>query len=73
MKLQMHDLSYFLVKSFFGDDCLSTNIYYVRIKKDKVLIVLLVGNQRGLYTSKLKPLYTAFLHSIKLSGYRMEM
>ena len=35
MKLQMHDLSYFVVKSFFGDDRLSTSIYYVRIKKDK--------------------------------------
>ena len=34
------------------------------------MIILLVG--KGLYTSKLKPLCTAFLHSIiKLSGYRM--
>ena len=34
------------------------------------MIILLVG--KGLYTSKLKPLCTAFLHSIiKLSGYGM--
>ena len=26
---------------------------------------------RKIYTSKFKPLYTPFLHSIKLSGYRM--
>ena len=28
---------------------------------------------KRLYNSKLKPLYTAFLHSIKLSGYKMEI
>ena len=27
----------------------------------------------GLYNSKLKPLYTAFVHSIKLSGYKIEI
>ena len=27
----------------------------------------------GVYYSKLKPLYTAYLHSIKLSGYRTEI
>ena len=27
----------------------------------------------GVYYSKLKPLYTAYLHSIKLSGYGIEI
>ena len=27
--------------------------------------------RKGAYNSKLKPLYTAFLHDIKLSGYRI--
>ena len=36
----------------------------------KVLIMYFVGNQR-VYTSKHKPLYTAFLHSIRLCGYRI--
>ena len=34
--------------------------------------MFLVGNQRKpIYNSNLKPLYTSFLYSIKLSGYRM--
>ena len=28
---------------------------------------------KGAYNSKFKPLYTAFLHSIKLYGYRIEI
>ena len=40
------------------------------LKKTRALIIFLVGNQRR-YTSKLKPLYTDFLHSIKLSEYRI--
>ena len=33
----------------------------------------LIGKSKVVYNSKLKPLYTAFLHNIKLSGYRMEI
>ena len=32
-----------------------------------------VGNQRVVFNSKLIPLYTPFLHSIKLSEYRTEI
>ena len=36
------------------------------------MFIFLVGNQReGVYNSKLNPLYTVFLHSIKHSEYRM--
>ena len=35
--------------------------------------MFLVGNQRKpIYNSNLKPLYTSFLHSIKLSGYKFD-
>ena len=34
-------------------------------------IMFLVGNQKGVYTFKLKPLYTAFLHNMIVSGYKM--
>ena len=40
------------------------------LKKTRALIIFLVGNQRRC-TSELKPLYTDFLHSIKLSEYRI--
>ena len=40
------------------------------LKKTRALIIFLVGNQKR-YTYKLKPLYTDFLHSIKLSEYRI--
>ena len=32
---------------------------------------ILSWKSNGLYNSKLKPFYTAFLHSIKFSGYKM--
>ena len=34
---------------------------------------VLSWKSKGVYNSKLKALYTAFLHSIKLSGYKMGM
>ena len=34
-------------------------------------IKTLISKSKGVYNSKLKPLYTAFLNSIKLSGYRI--
>ena len=42
-------------------------------KKDKGTDYVLSWNSKGEYTSKLKPLYTAFLDSIKPSGYRMRI
>ena len=43
----------------------------LELKKDKGTDYVLSGNSKGVYTSKLKPLYAAFLHSIKPSGYRL--
>ena len=50
-----------------------SNTWNVRIKKDKGTGHILIWELKGLYNSKLKTLYTAFLHSIKLSGYRIEI
>ena len=73
MKLQTHDLSYFLGKSVFGDDGFRDMIAYqatlntLDLKKTKVVIMLLVGN--NIYGTK--PSYNIFFHSKKLCGYTM--
>ena len=51
--------------------CLSANTWYVRVKKDKGTDYVLSLKSKGVYTSKLKLLHTAFLHSIALSGYKV--
>ena len=43
----------------------------LELKKDKGTDYVLSWKSKGVYTSKLKPLYTDFFHSIKLSGYRV--
>ena len=43
----------------------------LELKKDKGADYILSWKSKGVYASKLKPLNTAFLHDIKLSGYRM--
>ena len=43
----------------------------LELKKYKSADYVLSQKSKGVYTSKLKSLYTAFLHGIKLSGYRM--
>ena len=48
---------------------LQTTLDPLKLKKGKTLIMLLVGNEREY--SKLKSLYIVFLHSTKLSVYRM--
>ena len=40
-------------------------------KKDKGTYYVLSWKPNGVYTSKIKSSYTAFLHSIKPSGYKM--
>ena len=55
------------LKTFF----FSTNTWYIRIKKDKGTDYVLIWKSKGVYNSKLKSLYAAFLHSIKHSEYRM--
>ena len=45
----------------------------MELKKIKVIDHVLSWKSNGVYNSKLKPLYTAFLHSVKISGYRMRI
>ena len=76
MILQTHDLSFFW-KEFLWWWCfseyvsLSANTWYVKLRKIKDTDYVLGWKSQGVYMSELKPLYTAFLHSIKLFGYRM--
>ena len=39
----------------------------LELKEDKGTDYVIGWKSKGIYTSNLKPLYTAFLHSIKLS------
>ena len=43
----------------------------LELKKDKGTNYVLSWKSEGVHTSKFQPLYAAFLHSMKLSGYRM--
>ena len=45
----------------------------LELKEEKGADYVLRWKSERVYTSKLKPLYTDFLHSIKLSGYRVEI
>ena len=50
---------------------LSTNTWCFRIKKDKGVDFIFNWRSKGVYSSKPKPLYAAFLNSIKLCEYRI--
>ena len=43
----------------------------LELKKDKGIDYFFSHRSKGVYNSKFKPLYTAFLHSIKLSKYKI--
>ena len=43
----------------------------LELKKNKVTGYILSWKSKRVHTSKLKPLYHTFLHSIKLSGYKV--
>ena len=43
----------------------------LELKKDKVIDYVFSWKSKGVYNPKLKPLYTTFLHSVKLFGYKM--
>ena len=45
----------------------------LELKKCKGTDYVISWKSKGVYNSQLKPLYTAMLHSITLSGYRMGM
>ena len=52
------------LKTFVYEPTLDT----LELKEDKGTDYILSSKSNGAYNSKLKPLYTAFLFSIKLSG-----
>ena len=78
MKLQTHDLSYFLIKIFFGDDgSQSIFVYQPRIdtldlKKGKGINYVLSWKSKGVFSSRLIPLYIAFLHNIHFPDIKWE-
>ena len=71
------DYKFFLSRTYFTSSDGSQNTFCQRVfdtlelKKTKALIMFLAGNQYIIYNSKLKSLYTDFLHRIKLLGYRI--
>ena len=72
------DYNFLSGRIFFtsNDESQNTFVYQptldtLELKKDKSTGYVLSWKSKRVYNSKLKPLYTAFLHSIKLSGYRM--
>ena len=77
MKLQTYDLSYVLGKTLFGDDVSQNMFTYwprfnkLELKEDKGTDYILNWKSKGVYTSKLRPLYIALLHGIRSSGYKI--
>ena len=70
---------FFLARIFFTSNDGSENTFVYKpptldmleLKKDKGIDYLPSWKSKGVFNSKLKPLYSAFLHSIKPSGYNM--
>ena len=74
------EYNFFFGRIYFtsNDGSQNTFIYLptldtLELKKEKCTNYVLSWKSKEMYNSKLKPLYTAFLHSIKLSEYRMEI
>ena len=70
--------NFFLNRMYFTTNDESQNMFVyqptldtLELKKDKGTDYVLSWKSKGVYNSKLKPLYTAFLHSIRSSVYRM--
>ena len=53
--------------------CLSTNILYVRVKKDKSTEYIIGCKSKGLLAYKLFPLHCAFSPNIKYLGYKIRI
>ena len=75
--LKAKDHNFFLGRICFtsNDGSRNTFVYQPALgtlesKKDKCNDYILSWKSKELHNSKLKPLYTDLLHSIKLSGYR---
>ena len=72
------DYNFFLGRIYFtsNDGSQNTLVYQptldiLELKKDKGTDYVLRWKSKGVFNSKLKSLYTAFLHKIKLSEYRI--
>ena len=72
------DYNFLLGKICFAsnDELQNTFVYQptldtLELKKEKGPGNILSWKSNGVYNSKFKPLYTAFLHSINISGYKM--
>ena len=73
------DYNFFLGRTYFknNDRCQNMIVYQptldiLELKNGKGTDYVFDWKSKGLYNSKLKPLYTTFFHTIKLSGYKME-
>ena len=55
--------------SFASNDGSQSILYALKFKKDKIADYFFNRKSKGVFNPKLKPLYTGFLQSIKLSGY----
>ena len=74
------DYNFFLGRMYFtsNDGSQNTFVYQptldtLKLKKYKGTDFVLSWKSKGAFNSELKPLYTAFLHSIKLSGHEMRI
>ena len=75
--LTRKDYNFFLSGIYFTNNDRSQNTFAyqptlnaLELKKIQNNDYIVSWKSKTLYTSKLKPLYIAFLHSIKLPGYR---
>ena len=63
--------------NFFVDDGFQNMFFYqptldtLELKKDRGSDYVLSWKSKGVFTSKFEPLYTSFLHSTDLSGYKV--
>ena len=56
---------------YFTSNVYQSTLDTLQLKKDKGTDYVLRWQSKGVFNSKLKPLYTAFVYSIKLSEYRI--
>ena len=77
--LTTNDYNFFLVRVYFTSDDGSQNTFSyqqsldtLELKKDKGTDYVLNWKSKGVFNSKLKPLYTDFLHNIKPSETELE-
>ena len=75
--LTKNNYNLFLGRTCFTSNDRSQNTFYyqstldtLELKKEKGSDYILSWKSNGVYNSQLKPLYTAFLHTIKFSEYR---